>query len=767
MKCFYNVNRSFFKRLLFSYFVVFIIPILVGILAYRESLRIVEEDSIRFNMSLLRQSRDIMDRRLSEADAIIKMIASNPYISTLGSVEGGLQGSDDVYKVWCAYQYLSNIRSINNIALDYFVFYINNDIVLSTYLGAVSNQGFYGQSFEYRDVTYREWRDIILGRYLDRYYLPSGNVKISGIQCAAIPYVRSIPLEYTRKPKGSIVALLDEKQVLNTMSGLDIGSDGWFYIADREGRVILPVHRSNGNMKPVDIRTDRSEGFFTEKILGEEMIVSYAVSSYNGWRYIAVLPARSVMSKASYIKKLVWVVVALSITSGLLVAFILAYRNAKPIRDILTLLQISLGDETLQGKNECDCLHSTVSRLIDRNSNLQNAIREQTPLLRAAFMERLINGKFHDRDEIQAFICHLNVKLYGNAFMISILKFGDYQGNIDKEILKEYDIHKAVIKDYINSRYPDIIITHDLSENRLALLFKFDYKDRSKCISTAETVIMEVHTDLLVRYNIKTLFAVGDLYENILQVCHSYEDALKALEYMDKYREKFVVWYSSIPKDGKGYYYPIETEIRLINNTKAGNEDDVMELLDEIYMENFVTRLLDPDMIQQLFFAMRGTIFRLFEQTNISCKADHILKGLIQTSKVQEWYKSIVEVYSDMCREVNMQKKINDANIKRNILDYINSSYMRCNFQLRDLALEFHLSESYLYHFFKRETGLSFAEYVEHLRVELSSKLLMESDLTVNEIAKRSGYNSTYSFRRAFKRAKGVLPTDYRESMSI
>jgi transcriptional regulator GlxA family with amidase domain len=64
---------------------------------------------------------------------------------------------------------------------------------------------------------------------------------------------------------------------------------------------------------------------------------------------------------------------------------------------------------------------------------------------------------------------------------------------------------------------------------------------------------------------------------------------------------------------------------------------------------------------------------------------------------------------------------------------------------------------------FTRETGSTPAVYVEWLRVERARALLETTDLPVDVIARRCGFGTPETFRRAFARRVGVSPSDYRD----
>lgn len=73
--------------------------------------------------------------------------------------------------------------------------------------------------------------------------------------------------------------------------------------------------------------------------------------------------------------------------------------------------------------------------------------------------------------------------------------------------------------------------------------------------------------------------------------------------------------------------------------------------------------------------------------------------------------------------------------------------------------------EKYISQLFKEVTGVNFSDHLIKVRMDQAIILLKESGLTVDEIAVRVGYNSSHSFRRAFKRLMGVSPSAYRQSV--
>ena len=64
---------------------------------------------------------------------------------------------------------------------------------------------------------------------------------------------------------------------------------------------------------------------------------------------------------------------------------------------------------------------------------------------------------------------------------------------------------------------------------------------------------------------------------------------------------------------------------------------------------------------------------------------------------------------------------------------------------------------------FRSVMGISVTEYISHLRINEAVRLLLsEQDITIESAAMRSGFGSTRSFLRDFRRDKGCTPTEFR-----
>jgi AraC-like DNA-binding protein len=86
-------------------------------------------------------------------------------------------------------------------------------------------------------------------------------------------------------------------------------------------------------------------------------------------------------------------------------------------------------------------------------------------------------------------------------------------------------------------------------------------------------------------------------------------------------------------------------------------------------------------------------------------------------------------------------------------------------FTIRNLALEFNLSPSYLRRLFKHQTGVPMGKWLSESRLRRAAQLLTNGYMSVKEIAHSVRYEHASSFIRAFERRFARAPACYRRQI--
>jgi len=115
-----------------------------------------------------------------------------------------------------------------------------------------------------------------------------------------------------------------------------------------------------------------------------------------------------------------------------------------------------------------------------------------------------------------------------------------------------------------------------------------------------------------------------------------------------------------------------------------------------------------------------------------------------------------------ICMLANEQKRSHNDQLAGSIIGYLNTNYSDPNLCVSVIASYFNLSDSYFSQFFKEQVGETFGVYLEKLRIQRACELLENNELMA-DVAQKVGYNSVHSFRRAFKKVMGVVPSEYKK----
>lgn len=95
-------------------------------------------------------------------------------------------------------------------------------------------------------------------------------------------------------------------------------------------------------------------------------------------------------------------------------------------------------------------------------------------------------------------------------------------------------------------------------------------------------------------------------------------------------------------------------------------------------------------------------------------------------------------------------------------MSFMQANYAK-NITLQSLATELSVHPVWLSQLFKRETKVTFSQYLTDLRMEESKRLMWESNLKIYEIAERVGYTDLQHFGQVFKKRTGMTPKEYRQ----
>ena len=94
---------------------------------------------------------------------------------------------------------------------------------------------------------------------------------------------------------------------------------------------------------------------------------------------------------------------------------------------------------------------------------------------------------------------------------------------------------------------------------------------------------------------------------------------------------------------------------------------------------------------------------------------------------------------------------------------FLDDSYMRADLTLGEVAQRSGYNEKYFCTLFKKRFDVSYSDYLTGLRIAAARELLEKTNMRMYEVCDAVGYNSVEHFLRTFKRATGQTPLQYRK----
>ncbi len=106
--------------------------------------------------------------------------------------------------------------------------------------------------------------------------------------------------------------------------------------------------------------------------------------------------------------------------------------------------------------------------------------------------------------------------------------------------------------------------------------------------------------------------------------------------------------------------------------------------------------------------------------------------------------------------------KLSDSLIKR-IISFVEENYSQDTVFKNAVEIS-GMGITSFSRYFKNKTEKTFSQYVNEVRINKAQKMLINSNLNINEIYSSCGYNNLSYFNRQFKQKNGISPKNFRNT---
>ena len=772
-------RQDLFLRFLATYLLVIIIPLSLAmwvntalVAQYRTNL---EENQL----SVLRQTRDVVERSIDELEWRIFQIAGNQRLERLVS-EYRSNGQVQAQLLRDMISYLNSYTLYSGNLKSTLYLYLNEPPIIITPYTVYSHEDFMDTKtfFSMEGLSVDEWHRVTLSKYYRRGVFPARRVTIEDYtNKSMIPLVQSLPTGRgwsKDTAQGILVYFIEEEEFGSLLGNIILPPGGWAYIADGGGN-ILTGKSADGQtvIKAVDIPADTKEGLLRLEVDGKDFFVIHTRAE-GAWEYVAILPSEPVMAPVYRLRRFSLLSLSLSMLVGMTVASVISYRRAKPLQDLVSSLR-EQGDIEPGRSSGLRVFDTAVHRLIDRSRYLQTQVEKQDQFNRAMLVNRLLQGSFRSRNEVSSYFAYLGISIDANCFLAMIFRLKGFETLETEHMVDEMIRTKVVLKELILKAFPGRVFMHDSDENSLAAILLDKNEEPNKFPEGFFDKLEHLHTSFGELHHPGLLIGVGNPKPDILDAVASYEEAKRSLSDIADAYSRGVILFSKDQSEAHRYFYPIELEIRISNAVLAGDLHTLDETMNFLVSENFERRHIGVADESLFYDELTATYTKLLDCLPELARVDTEdgLDSLPEAdSPVQEEdgpgrIRQIALKLRELAELCKAKKRSHNSRLISGISDFISEHLTDSGLGLYSVASYFSITESYLSFFFKEQTGENFSSYVERLRIEKAVDLLLSTESGIMDVSRAVGYNNDKTFRRAFRKLKGVSPSDFRQQMVL
>ena len=392
---------------------------------------------------------------------------------------------------------------------------------------------------------------------------------------------------------------------------------------------------------------------------------------------------------------------------------------------------------------------------------MRGQIQESLPLLKENFLNGLVCSPHHNIYSEQR-MASLDIHFGGGPYVITVI-----EPNFSQLENSYIDLYLFGMKNIIRESigYEHWYFTD--ATGRLVIIFSMN-----QLLLTSDEEIFQRTLEVLnwsfsLHLDLEVTIGIGRKVDFPKDLHLSYQDALSAIDSKYTMGKGKIYDYKDLHDIKAEFYFPEDINKTFISSIKANNQGDirhtVLELCDRIQKEQNITlpnlKFIFIDLVTELTKMLaenKDTSPKLWSRNLDMYKTIEAYKS---TDYVAQQLTTLACDIADSIAEISLSSR---KKIVMQAIEFMKDNFSDIDLSLKSVANNVAVSAGYLSAIFKSESGTNFNQYLSMLRIDEAKKLLATTDLTVYDIAYRTGHANAHYFSLNFKKQTSQTPTDYR-----
>ncbi|NIK67062.1 AraC family transcriptional regulator [Paenibacillus sp. BK720] len=585
----------------------------------------------------------------------------------------------------------------------------------------------------------------------------------SGMQ--VVSYV--LPLNrLSTTTRGTIVVNLKESQIASYLKSSEPGSEGYMLLRS-DGTIISHPDKSllltDGNKQPFIrqiLSNSQREGYAYHVLNGQRLLYTWSRSVQLGWWNVNIYSMDQLMTKTYNLQKGIIFITGMIIIAGTILAVLLATWLSQPLRKLVRTMR-ERSNHGGTNKNELAFLESAFRRMQEEEESLHTLLQEREQDTRSLSIHQLLRG------EVKKQIAEMFPGPYYTVAVISIDRYRRYASKNNPETRS---FHRYLLLTKCESLFPDGLHARGIYQGEGCFAFVINYGQEEaenglQGIKATLVQIRDTALDLLGHSVTTGVSGRTEFSESIPERVAEATDAIK--QRMIKGSGCIFYWKPEEDR-GKKYMYPANSERRIVNFLERADLGSILKELESIRADIYSDSNVSYDNILFIYNQLIGVTIRHLRENNVSTSRifsgrGNIYSAIASTDTLDELENHLRDFFTEIVQ--HLERSTGEANHGERIIRYL-EEHFRKEIVFEEMAKEIGISYSYMRKIVYELTGKSLIDYMNQLRIEKAKQLLIESKMTITQIASEVGYYNVQSFNRFFRKYEGMPPSSYKTSRS-
>lgn len=719
----------FLRRVLVKYWITYISITLFTILAmvpiYLQTYSNVKTQQLRDTQTLL-QSR--FDAFLSEYASMQRMVKSLQSDRTyvLLSNWSGREDRINLYHYIKFHETLQETVTPSNLILDVYVLFAEGNYAVNKRAPAMVRADFYARELSYPFMDFDAWQAKIWQEQAPVFpFQPVKYFQSFSTHASTFLFYTGVK----EQPNGIIAVVVDEAKLHSALTTEDVRTDGQLRLMTGADRLTLYAYSAPG------IAADDPINGFT---LTDEA---------SGLTLTAGVHERIYAEATRNVRNTMMLYIGIALFVSLLLSGAYTVNVYLPVRATWAQMRRE-GMAPDSEKNFHRLMSVSMAGLLTRKQNLEKALEEINSKHRDHLITNIVYGMAVSPQEVDTMLRPLPILQGAYSFVrLTIQPGGAHGEGTPADVSQVYGaLHRLLLADFGQDYMP-------LPDIQSALIALPDGEMDEACIRL-EGVAASLHA----AFACQAVFAVSQALQGVDALREGWAETTRLIRFAD-IAEGPVLRMDRMHTFFARYDLLVFQPEVLLGLLSQKDTKPLVAYLNNLLGQLTSLHFARPRHAEQLYGNIADTCHAALRKHDLPAPA---FAPYNAGQDILLTVQALREAILDINRQIR-ERHLDAAPKRDTVLDYIREHFADPNLSLAELAEAFHYSEGYIYQIVKKQTGLSYADYVNSLRMERASDLLRDGELPTADVAQQSGFHNVNTFYKAFKKRFGMAPKAYRD----